>query len=360
MPHLLVAISAHGFGHLAQVAPVVNRLRERLPDLVLTLRTTLPRAKLEERIDGGFALQSAADDFGMLQHSALELDLPASLQRYKQLHGNWQQNVDRVVAELSAASPDLLLADVPYLTLAAAHRAGIPSVALCSLNWASIVEGCLAAEPGVTAMVGRMREAYNRAEVFFCPAPSMPMPGLTNIRPVGTIATQAKKRRDELVKQGMVNPAERLVLVAMGGMDHRLPVERWPQNPTIRYLVPEAWGVQREDVTAIEASAMHFSDLLASSDAMITKPGYGIFSEAAVNAVPLLYVRRGNWPEEPYLIEWLKENARGQELELGALERGEHLPLLESLFEQPAAPPVDNDGAEEIAAYLFDRLRSGC
>ncbi len=37
-PHLLGAISSHGFGHLSQVAPVVNRLHELIPQLKITVR----------------------------------------------------------------------------------------------------------------------------------------------------------------------------------------------------------------------------------------------------------------------------------------------------------------------------------
>lgn len=37
-PHLLAAISSHGFGHLSQVAPVVNRLLELIPQLKITAR----------------------------------------------------------------------------------------------------------------------------------------------------------------------------------------------------------------------------------------------------------------------------------------------------------------------------------
>lgn len=356
MPHLLVAISSHGFGHLAQVAPVVNRLRQLLPELVLTLRTTLPDNKLAERIGGPFSLQQVADDFGMLQHSALELDLPTSLRRYRQLHGNWSQQVERVAAELASVQPDIVLADVPYLTLAAAHRAAIPSVAMCSLNWAAILQDCAGRDSGVEALLGQIRDAYNRAEVFFCPAPSMPMPGLNNTRPVGVVAARATNRRDELVKQGLVNPSERLVLVAMGGLDHRLPLESWPQDSSIRYLVPEAWGVQRNDVTALELAGIHFSDLLASSDAVITKPGYGTFSEAAVNGVPLLYVRRGNWPEEPALIDWIRHYARSLEIERESLERGEHLSVLDALLAQAVPQRPEKDGVMEIAAYLHQRL----
>ncbi|MBK8384563.1 MAG: hypothetical protein IPL11_02340 [Candidatus Accumulibacter sp.] len=52
-PHLFVDISAHGLGHLAQVAPVLNALSCRLENLRMTLRSGLPTATLQARINAG-------------------------------------------------------------------------------------------------------------------------------------------------------------------------------------------------------------------------------------------------------------------------------------------------------------------
>lgn len=356
MSHLLVAISPHGFGHLAQVAPVINRLREILPELVLTLRTTLPRHKLEQRIQGAFTLQEAADDFGMQQRNALEVDLPASLERYRMLHANWPQEVERVAAELDDAGPDLILADVPYLTLAAARQAGIRSVAMCSLNWEAILRGYLGQDNGVEPMLKQMRAAYNRAEAFLCPAPSMPMPGLENIRHIGVVAMPASKRREQLIRDRLVDASERLVLIAMGGIDHRLPLERWPAITGVRFVVPEAWQIERSDCLGIESSGLGFSDLLASVDLVITKPGYGTFTEAALNGIPLLYVRRGDWPEEPCLIEWLQQHGRCMEISRDALELGAVSEPLLSLLRQKGPAPVAAEGVSEAASLLQHML----
>ena len=137
-PHLLLAVSAHGYGHLAQCAPVVNALRARLPALRLTIRSGLPRAYLASRIRGRFAHQARSDDFGVCNRGGLEVDLEATAARYRDLHRDWPQHLAEVARELRTAAPDLLLADIPYLTLAAAQSAGIPRLALCSLTWAEI------------------------------------------------------------------------------------------------------------------------------------------------------------------------------------------------------------------------------
>jgi hypothetical protein len=45
-PHLLAMPTPHGFGHVAQLAPVLDALHRRRPDVRITLRTTVPRGAL--------------------------------------------------------------------------------------------------------------------------------------------------------------------------------------------------------------------------------------------------------------------------------------------------------------------------
>jgi len=89
----------------------------------------------------------------------------------------------------------------------------------------------------------------------------------------------------------------RWVLVALGGFEYPLPVADWPRH---------------DDVLWLEADGrVPFHDLLACSDAIIAKPGYGTFVEAAIHGVPVLYLPRPDWPEQPCLVEWLREHGRG-------------------------------------------------
>lgn len=358
MSHLLVAISPHGYGHLAQVAPVINCLRKMLPPLRLTLRTALPESLLRQRIDGAFELQATADDFGMLQREALEADVQASLQRYREFHENWPQQVERVAQDLDVAKPDLLLADIPYLTLAAAAHAGIPAVAMCSVNWHAIVQGYLSTADGFESILQQMQQAYASARVFLRPEPSMPMPGLDNLRDIGVVANAAKHRREELLHRGCALAGEKLLLVAMGGIAQRLPIEQWPVRRSVRYIVPASWGVERSDCTTIESCNMAFSDLLASSDVILTKPGYGAFTEAAVNGIAVLYLRRPDWPEEHCLVDWLTHHARCMELTREMIEQGAIEQVMLQLLDQPPRPEVIGNGVIEAAEILRDYLVS--
>src|SRR5690606_32411288 len=104
-------------------------------------------------------------DVGLVMNSAFDIDFDASAGVYRRLHADWDTRVDRAAQRLRRLSPDLVLADVPYLTLAAAQRAGIAAVALCSLNWADIYRHYFADDPTAAQVLGHMEAAYNSARV---------------------------------------------------------------------------------------------------------------------------------------------------------------------------------------------------
>lgn len=356
MPHLLAAISAHGYGHLAQTAPVLNALREAVPDLQLTVRCALPREVLDRRIAGTFVHQPVADDFGMVMHDALEVDVEASAARYAAFHTDWEQRVDGVARELEQAAPDLILADIPYLTLAAAARAGIPAVAMCCLNWADIFDHYCHDLPEAGTIHEQMLSAYNSAAVFLRTAPTMPMPTLHNRHDIGPLALVGTSRRDAINAQYGLGEKDRLVLVVMGGIAFRPSLELWPELPGVRFVMQRSWQVHRRDTLVLEEINIPFADLLASCDAVVTKPGYGTFAEAACAGVPVLYVPRVNWPEEPWLVSWLETQVPCEALPRTELDEGTFLPRLQRLWQTPRPEPHQAEGVAQAVALLRARL----
>ncbi|MDR3300002.1 MAG: hypothetical protein LBU43_08395, partial [Candidatus Accumulibacter sp.] len=198
--------------------------------------------------------------------------------------------------------------------------------------------------------------AYRSAGCFIRLIPAMPMSDLSNTRAVAPVAALGRDCRGKLRERIGVAAGERIVLIAFGGFDKDLRAAAWPVTPGARYLVPESWGVARADMTAIEALRMNFTDLLCSVDAVLTKPGYGTFTESACNGVPVLYVSRDDWPEQECLIEWLQRNASCQEVALTALLRGELREALECLWRQPRPSPPHPAGAEEAARLIAAHL----
>jgi len=351
VPHVVVALSSHGYGHIGQTAPVIGALRAHVPDARVTLRTSAPSFKLMERFGTDVTITQVHTDVGMVQADAQLLLLEDSAQAYVRFHDDWECKVDQEASALRALAPDLIVANVPYLTLAAAARVGIPAVALCSINWMDIYEHYFSARPEAQMLLEQMRQAYASARVFLQPAPSMPMPRLGNLRAIGPISQRGHSHRAWFVERLGLRPDERLVMVSLGGMELRPPVEQWPALPGVRLLVPASWRSTHPNTVDFESLGLPYIDALWSCDVLICKPGYGSFVEAACAGVSVLYLERPEWPEVPYLVRWLERAGRCAPLTQERWLQGNFLELLDRLrYAVPPSPVVPTGVPEAVEA----------
>ena len=354
-PHLFVDISAHGLGHLAQVAPVLNALRPLLP-LQLTIRSALPTEKLQARIEGPFTHIAGQSDFGFTMLDAVTIDYPATAHAYRTQHRDWSERVAREAHFLTSLQASGVLTDVAYLPLAAAAQAGIPSLSMCSLNWADLFSDAFSGEAWAAPIHRQILHAYNSADCFLRLTPAMLMPGISRQQSISPLAALGQNRRQELESKLACRPEQKIVLIAFGGFDKDLGAADWPPIPHLHWLVPPQWGLMRTDMTAVDTLDMGFTDLLCSVDAVLTKPGYGTFTEAACNGTAVLYTRRKNWAEQDCLIDWLHKNARCCEISESNLLSGQIEDALTTVWQQTAPPRSLPSGNEEAAHFLANWL----
>ena len=357
-PHLWLALSPHGYGHAAMTAPVVEALRHLRPDLRLTIQTAVPRGFLETRYGTDFAYVAEIPDFGLKMHSSTQVDLEASARGYKDLHADWPQVVEREAARLRLAAPDLVLANAPYVTIAAAAQAGIPVLALSSVEWADIYRHYLGHRPEAAEISSQMAAAYNSAAAFLRVTPAMEMPSLTNVMEIGTVGSCGTARRAELRRALGVEEGTRIGLIAFGGIGHGLDLSSWPVLAGWMWLsslaVPEACT----HVKPWQSAGFSFSDVLASSDVLVTKPGYGSFVEASLIGLPVLYQARPDWPESPALDLWLCSHTRAMAVDVESL-LGEGLETqLRKLFSLNIPSLATVEGNQQ-AAVILNRALDG-
>lgn len=332
----------------------------RLPDLQLTIRCGLPRERLARRIAGTFEHIPGASDFGLVMHSALDVDVAASGARYRAFHADWAARVTAEAQQLAHYQPDLVLSNISYLALAAAGQAHIPALALCSLNWAEIFYAYCSDAPDANQIRAQMLAAYNNAEVFLRLTPGMAMPGIDHPIDIGPVARCGESQRPLLNTALGLAPGERLVLMAMGGIAMRLPSMAWPSLPGLKWIVPQNIGLQRTDVIALETLDRDFSDVLASCDCVLTKSGYGTFVEAAACGTPVAYVERPDWPEEHCLVAWLRQHNVAVGIHRKQFDQGELGEIVWELATQPRATPIVPTGIDEAADCLMTRLEKCC
>ena len=355
-PRLLLALSAHGYGHLAQCAPVINVLQQWQPELSLTVCGGLPREVVAARIDSAFDYCHAELDPVLHMLNAWEVDLDTSRHIYRRFHRDWEHGYQHDLDLLERVSPDLVLADIPYRILSAADRCGIPAVALCSLNWAAIYAAYCEDSSEDRRILEQIMDAYGAADLFLAPVPAMAMPGLDNVVSTGPIARQGSRQQEALRERCAVERTSRLVLVALGGVASRLPLENWPLIEGVSWIIAEAVREHRHDLVGFSSLDMRFIDVLASVDAVLTKPGYGTYAEAVCHGVPILTIARPDWPETIGLNNWARQHGHLEEMTREQFLGGDFAPLVNTLLEKGRAPAIEPEGIRQAVDHVQSLL----
>lgn len=356
MKHIVVDITAHGFGHVAQTAAVLNALDGS--NIRFTIRSSAAETVLRERIRHPFTLIPYQQDTGMLMHDALRVDAAASMRWYADFHATYSTRKTQAAVELERLQPDLLFANVPYLSLDAAGELGTPAIALCSLNWADVFHSYCNALPGADKIRDQILHAYAQAEIFLQPTPSMDMHTMLHTHPIAPIAAIGQ-RKPEWLREASGMPAHtRFVLVALGGLGMEYPLAHWPQLPDVCWIFPDTALTQaRADFIPASLFGLDYVDLLASCDVVMTKTGYGTQTEAVVNQVPTLCITRHGWPEEPNLPNWHTQHGEVSLTDWRTIQAGDfgkHITaLLETTWHKPFVVPT---GARDAAAVLQQQI----
>lgn len=354
--HIVVDVTGHGFGHASQLSPVIRALMMSRPTTRLTVRSAVPEAKLRGFFPDAAAFLAPPPDVGMVMHSPMDVDPMESFARYAALHADWRAVVEEEAKRLAALKPDLLLTDVPYSSLAAANAIGVPAIALSSLNWADIFTAYCGTLPGAPRIEAQIRASYRMARIFLQVEPSLPMPDLPNRQAVGPVARIGRDRRSELRHMLHLAPETGLVAVSFGGVDGRLLVDALPDLPGIRWLLPADGSriPDRPDVSA--PKGFSFLDLMRSSDAVMTKIGYGTIVEALCNGMRLMYVTREDWPESPYLDAWARRHGCAVPIPRDRMLSGRFGQDLRDLLCRPTPPPLEPTGIGEAVSAICSIL----
>lgn len=358
MPLIWAAISAHGFGHAAQVVPVLNALGRLIPDLRVLLRTTVPAIFFKDRLMIPWEVSAVQQDVGCIQDGPLKIDVERTWREHDLFHSTW---TDRVRAEIDAmrtVRPDVVLADTPYLAVAAGAEAAIPTVALVSFTWDHILRDYPAPQhiDGQT-LIHSIRRAYGRANQALRIAPAPKMEIFPRTIDIGPIAEPSPPAREQLARRLALAPGERTVLVGFGGIPlTSLPFAQLEQLTGYRFLFDGPTPPDSTRFVSTNSLPFSFKTLMASVDIIMTKPGYGTLVEAVTLHIPVIYVRRYNFADEPPLVEYLHLHGRGVEMSMEEFKAGRWDAALKMVVNLPvpAAPPPPATGAADAATVLAE------
>jgi predicted DNA-binding antitoxin AbrB/MazE fold protein len=282
-------------------------------NIKISIMTLLPKSYLDSRLSNNFDYYEIGSDFGMLMSSPIGVDIENSRRKYQHLFENWQLFVNKEKELLREIQPNILISNISPISLDAAQQLGIKTASVCPFNWAQIYQTyCLDSgdnRASTKAVYQKMQSVYQATDQVFKPLPFVPLSDGNEIA-IASINDQPIADLEYLLRK-LPRNTNKIGLIALGGIPFPLDLQHWPKIEGLHWLVDQSIPSSRCDMSQISQLNQSFLQLLASCDFIISKPGYGTYCEIAALAkhkkVRVISLERPDWPETPYLNQFLMD-----------------------------------------------------
>ncbi len=358
---LAVYVTSHGFGHLNRTAAVLNKVPLSVPVIIRSSSNLFEHWR--ERLKRPADLEAYVSDVGAVNPpgDSAATDPAATIELAMRFHSQAMATLDDQVEKLRGQGVAAVLCDAPAIPLVAARRAGVPGFLMSNFTWADIYAPYARAAGGGDAQrfVADLRACYRQATATFKVEPAMSMSWMSPVIEPGMVVNQGRDRSAELRRLFGLEKTARLVYLYIG---------RYGQNDLdwsrleplaaqgVHFLgYPPAPGENVSNLHMVSSADWPGGDLIASSDAIVAKAGYGTICEAMASGTPMIYPPRRHFAEYRSLDRTLRHWGGGVPISVRDFQSLNLRCALERALEiKPGPAPYPTDGAKCIAQYLTD------
>lgn len=357
--HVAVFVSPHGYGHAARACALMQALSDLGAVARFEIFTLVPEWFFAGSLTCPFGYHALLTDIGLVQSTPLLEDLDETLRRLDGFLPFDEALLDGLMRRLEELDCRFVICDISPLGLAAARKAGIPSILIENFTWDWIYEAYANGRPAFTRFIEPLTDLFELATSRIQTEPvCRPDSRFPRVAPVG----RAPREPRAAVRARLgLSPGARMVLITMGGLPWRPDSLRSLERGDTFFVVPgAAEHLERRGflVALPHRSGFFHPDLVHAADVVIGKLGYSTLAEVWAAGVPFGHVGRPTFRESPVLAAFAADHMPGLTLtaeEIGGEAWLERVPELLSM--KRAAGRRSNGTAS--AARTVHRLLTG-
>ena len=358
MKRLVYYISGHGFGHARRSAEIIRALLQRNRHLIVDVRTSAPRFIFESISDSRLRCYEFAIDRGIVERDPLNPDVPATLAGFQALLDRSEALIDGEVDFVRSKGASLLLADVPFLAGEVAARAGVPCIAVSNFTWDWILEPLAKSEADRELLEG-IRRSYAKMSGLVRLPFGHENPQFQRIVDVPLVANRSRLSREQaLARLELSSDGRSRILIGMrGGVSMKALRRAASANPRLLLVVPyDVESLRPGNILPVrfQESGVSFADLVAVSDVVLSKLGYGIVADCIAARTRLLWPRRNDFREDDLTASGSRAYIAHRELPAADFHAGDWSEHLEALLAQPMPEDAPRLDGPEVAAKVID------
>lgn len=355
-PILYVAVTNHGFGHATRTAAVVAEIQRLEPNILIILATTAPRWLLDAYIPGDFIHRPRAFDVGILQSDSLTMDKAATLEKLKEIRVQERSIVASEVNFLRQNRVGLVLADIPPLATAIAHRADVPCWMLSNFGWDFIYR---AWGGEFVEIADWISDRFSQCDRLFRLPFHEPMSAFPHITDVGLTGGSPRHTAAIQKQYSIATPPEQTVLLTFGGLGlDQIPYQNLVRFPDWQFITFDRQAPDLPNLLKVNDPAYRPVDFMPLCRCVVSKPGYSTFAEACRQGTAIVSLTRTDFAESAILLEGIQDHTHHRILSPSDFFESDWEFLAEPLLPPRQAQPLATDGNEAIAQAVVNYFQN--
>jgi len=335
----------------------MDALRRRVSGVGIEIFTTVPASFFRESLRGPFGYHREVTDIGLVQTTSLHEDVGATVERLDAFLPFEEQGVERLATAIAGC--DAAICDISPLGIAAARRAGVPSILVENFTWQWIYAGYGAGAEGLERHIRYLRAVTESADLHIQTTPVCERAaGADLVTP--PVARIRRVSREETRRALGLPAGRRAVLITMGGTQDRFEfLERLADERHVTFVVLGGAEERTERHNLLLLPLRHgfyHPDLTHACDAVVGKVGYSTIAEVYQAGVPFGYVTRPHNRECVALAAFVDAHMPSVRLPHEAFFTGAWVAHLPELLTLKRVARNEPNGAEQIAEFVMRKI----
>jgi len=367
VPSIVYYVSGHGFGHATRSAAIMNELHLERPEIPIHVRTWAS-PEIFRQMCPESSQSYCQFDLGVVQQDGITMDIPKTLANAHRIFLQADISVETELNFLQTLVPGCIISDIPPIAHRLANRLGVPSLTVTNFTWDWIYEDWSKDYPLAGHLAEKIHSDYCLSNCLL----RLPYSGSftlpTDCIDMPMLGRPAKIHRDEVRRRlGLASETRPLVLLSFGGMGLHSENAGSMEFPP-EFCFVSTFPIQDNSIQILKSLghySIQYPDLVGAVDVVITKPGYGIVSECAVNQTRMLYTDRGPFREYNAILEELDQWNCAAFISRDRLLSGRFKEELEGLLSRdPRTVPRSEEaiaakGAKVISSHILNFYDKG-
>lgn len=343
-------ISPHGFGHATRTIAVLAALRQRCPEVVVDIFTTVPEHLFAASLKN-YTYHFLMTDIGLVQHDALQVDIEATVAKLDETLPFAPELLEQLAAKIRGCN--CVLCDIAPLGIATAKKARIPSLLLENFTWDWIYQSYQAQHPALDRHIAYLHELYASVTYHVQTEPICHRtPANLHCAPIA----RKWQSTPAAVHRRLNTAGRKLIVVTLGGITTATP--QWQamedHQDCLFVLAGQAEnGSPAANVMLLaQDSDIYHPDLIQAADLVVCKTGYSTIAECCQAGRRLLCVGRNQFPESAVLADFVASRLNARQIDSDAFISGAWLSLIAELLSTPPPKPFSVNGSQAVASFI--------